>query len=59
MIAAGKITDLYISLYGNINSNERLIENAFELRENSIEYRKKGKPLNIHFYDAESAHIWR
>lgn len=59
MISAGKITDLYISLYGNINSNERLIENAFELRENSIEYRKKGNPLNIHFYDAESAHIWR
>lgn len=59
MIYAGKITDLYISIYGNINDNETVIANAFELRENSIEYRKKGNPLNIHFYDAESAHIWR
>lgn len=49
MISAGKITDLSISLYGNINDNEKLIANAFELRENSIKYRKKGMPLNIHF----------
>ena len=60
MIASGKIENVYISIYGDGNSsyNKKIILNANKLKEKSIECRKNKILLNIHFYDAESAHVW-
>jgi hypothetical protein len=58
-IPSGKITDLFVSIYGDPASdgNKAIIERANELRRMRSEIpRKRG--LNIHFFDAESAHIW-
>lgn len=55
-IERGKVRDLFISIYGDPNGedNRRAIARALRMRES----RPKSRPLNLHFYDAASAHVW-
>ena len=58
-IPHSKITNLFISLYGDKDSeaNKGIIQSAYALREIRSELSRK-KELNVHFFDAESAHVW-
>lgn len=53
----GKTTRLYVSLLGdpNSNSNQRKIQKAASLKD----CRDNGHPLEVQFFDAETAHVWR
>lgn len=61
-IAAGKVEQLFVSVYGDINSedNRALCERALGLTDRRAELGgRRPKPLEIIFYDAESAQVWR
>jgi hypothetical protein len=54
-IAKGKIKHLFVSIYGDINSedNQRIVALAEALKEKRDKY-----PLKITYYSAESANVW-
>ena len=60
LIAAGKIKNLYVSIFGDENSknNIKIIENANSLVNERLNYNPK-IPLNITFFRSESAKVWR
>jgi hypothetical protein len=55
-IGRGKCSKLFVSIYGDPNSdvNKEIIRRAVGLSE----MRRSRYPLEVCFYDAESAHIW-
>ncbi len=59
LIAKGNTPNLYVSIYGDINSanNQVLINNAERLIAHRMDYNSR-KPLKIIYFDAESAHVW-
>ena len=60
LIAAGKIKNLYVSIFGDENSknNIKIIEDANSLVNERLNYNPK-IPLNITFFRSESAKVWR
>lgn len=54
---SSKITHLYVSLYGNINSdaNKLIIQRAGLIQQQ----RPSEKPLKVGFFDAETVGVWR
>lgn len=55
-IADGRITRLYVSIYGDPRDE---VNAAIALRATDLAARRPvRKPLVLHFYDAESAHVW-
>lgn len=60
LIINGKINNLYLSVFGDRNSanNIKIIDNAIALTTERLNYNPK-KPLNVTFFDAESAKVWR
>lgn len=59
-ITEGRTTDLFVSIYGEAESsaNQRVVERANALAEERTS-RNPNAPLTVHFFDAESAHVWR
>jgi hypothetical protein len=59
-ITKGNIGKLFVSLYGNRDSDENLkIRNATQLlADKRVALRGAGNPLEVHFYNAETAHVW-
>lgn len=57
LIPKGKISHLFISLYGDQSKpdNKKIIAKAKSLQENR---KNKSKPLELHFFDAQSINIW-
>jgi len=56
IIPKSKIQNLFISIYGNINSesNKLIVQKA-----ESIVSKRKGKtPLNLYFFDSTTANVW-
>jgi len=55
-IGEGAITDVFISLHGDLNleNTQNLINKALSLKK----MREPSNPLEVHFYDASSAKIW-
>lgn len=55
-ITHGRIKQLYVSLYGDINSkqNKQIIAQAEALKSHRSKF-----PLEISYYDAETAAVWR
>jgi hypothetical protein len=63
MLEVGKITNLYVSIYGRQEEphNELIIGRATRLAEarNARNQRKRRPtPLTVQFFDAQSAHVW-
>jgi hypothetical protein len=61
LIPNGKVSNLFISLYGDVNLpyNQQIIRQAFLLKRRRETNDKKSKnPLNVFFYGAESANVW-
>ena len=58
-ISEGKISEVYISIYGDIESelNKSIVHTANLLIEQRRQSNGK-KPLNVIYYDASSANIW-
>ena len=58
-IPEGKVTDLFVGLYGDPNSenNKRIIAKAFSFADIRTENPRK-KKLNVHFFDAGTARVW-
>ena len=59
-IGVNKVQKLYVGIYGNIDSveNKKLIDNAKKVEQ--IRQDSKSKyPLEVRFYCAESARVWR
>jgi hypothetical protein len=55
-IAEGKITDLYVSLFGD---TKRAINRSIIARARGLaSMRPSDRPLRVTFYDAESAEVW-
>lgn len=56
LIASGKVENLFISIHGDpeSESNKRMIDKTSSLKS----LRKNKHPLEINFYDAETAKIW-
>lgn len=54
-IANGKINHLFVSIYGDPNSeaNQRIIHSA-----ESIKRKRKNQDFEISYYDADSANVW-
>jgi hypothetical protein len=56
LIRKGQIRALYVSLYGDSNSDAN---RQIRTRANQISVERGGRrPLEVHFYDAASAHVW-
>lgn len=56
-IEKGKLAHLYVGLYGDENSEPNKV---IKTRANLIvSNRARTKPLNVSFYDSDSAHVWR
>jgi hypothetical protein len=57
MIGKGKTDNLFVSLHGNpeSDSNKAIIRKANSL----AALRPPNKPLVVHFFDSDSAHVWR
>jgi hypothetical protein len=56
-IEKGKLSNLYISIYGDSESTtNKMIEGRAEALAAT---RTARQPLHVHFFDAESAHVWR
>jgi hypothetical protein len=56
-IEKGKASHLYVGLYGAENGDENKSIKARARR--MVQNRSKSKPLDVSFYDSESAHVWR
>ncbi len=58
LIPKSKITNLFVSLHGDVNSddNKKLIKKVNSFVAKRLE--KKQKVLNVYFYDAKSIDIW-
>lgn len=57
VVGWGKTDNLYVSIHGDPNSdrNQEIIRKA-----NSLATRRSARhPLNVHFFDSESARVWR
>lgn len=56
-IEKGKVKHLYVGIYGDENSDEKktIKSRARKLSEN----RAITKPLEVSFYDSETAHVWK
>jgi len=56
LVRDGKLSALYVSLYGDPNNdtNSQIAAQAFALAAD----RPANRPLKVHFYDAASAHVW-
>lgn len=56
LIPMGKIKNLYVSIFGNTNSevNQEIIKRA----RNLVSKRSGKQALNVYFYDASSANVW-
>lgn len=59
-IACGAAGNIYISLYGDPDSqqNQEILARAELLAARRVELRGERFPLRVHFYDAQSAHVW-
>lgn len=59
-IAAGKVSSLLVGIYGDQNSpaNQEAIANALHLVDLRADLRGPRVPLEVHFYNAASAHVW-
>lgn len=56
LIRKGQTKNLYVSLYGDPNSDPNL---QIRARANQISVeRGQRRPLEVLFYDAASAHVW-
>lgn len=63
MIEAGKVTNLYVSIYGAPDQahNVLIIRRAIRLaeaRDARNQGRRRPSPLAVHFFDAQSARVW-
>lgn len=67
-IVRSKVERLWVSVYGSPDSrtNQELFARVESLEERRLEYvevrdprRRKGRALEVRFYDAESAQVWR
>lgn len=60
LIEHGKVSKLFISIYGDAaaNGNPAIIQRANEMIAKRDEIYRGKKPLNIEFFDAESAEVW-
>lgn len=58
-IPEGKVTDLFVGLYGDPNSdtNRRIIAKAFSFADLRAEIPRKNK-LGVHFFDVGTAKVW-
>jgi hypothetical protein len=58
LIPKGKISNLFVSIYGDINTpdNKKIIRKAHALQQTR---RNDKVPLELYFYDASSVKIWR
>ncbi|MCF6207567.1 MAG: DUF4917 family protein, partial [Sulfurovum sp.] len=58
-IAHGKIPQLFISIYGDIDSDEnrKIVKSANDLIDARKHHREK-YPLEVVYYDASSANVW-
>ena len=58
-IPEGKVTNLFVGLYGDPNSetNKRIIAKAFSFADYRAEIPRKNT-LNIHFFDVGTARVW-
>jgi len=58
-IPEGKVTDLFVGLYGDPNSanNKRIIAKAFSFMDFRAESGRRNK-LNVHFFDVGTARVW-
>lgn len=58
-IASGKVPQVFISIYGDINStaNQDIVAMANHLISERMRYNQKN-PLIITYYDAESSNVW-
>ncbi|MBG6166912.1 hypothetical protein IWQ54_006614 [Labrenzia sp. EL_195] len=58
-IPEGKITDLFVGLYGDPNSesNKRIIAKAFSFADYRAEIPRKNK-LDVRFFDVGTAKVW-
>lgn len=58
-IVAGKIDDLFVSIYGEKSSaeNQQLIHHALTLADERASTKPR-RPLEVHFFDASSANVW-
>jgi hypothetical protein len=56
LLDRGKVSNLFVSLHGdpNSDSNSRIIERTEVMRAR----RPERRPLDVQFFDAESAHVW-
>lgn len=54
-ISEGMVSHLYVGIYGSLRSqdNMRIIASA-----NRIAHERTNQPLEVSFFDAESAHVW-
>lgn len=60
-IAAGRVEQLFVSVYGDMASdaNQALCQRALALSDRrATDGGKRPKTLQIEFFDAESAHVW-
>lgn len=63
MIEGGKVTSLYIGLYGNVDSasNKAIIARAQKIadtRRARATKRRRAVDLQIHYFDAQTAKVW-
>lgn len=63
MIEVGKVTNLYVSIFGEpgLPHNEIIIRRAMRLaeaRDARNQRRRRPTPLAIQFFNAQSAHVW-
>lgn len=55
-IERGKLTQLYVGIYGNPNTPENL---SIISRANKMNYAERKKILNVYFFDATTAKVWK
>ena len=55
-IERGKLTQPYVGIYGNPNTTENL---AIIARANKMNFAERKKILNVYFFDAASAKVWK
>ena len=58
LIEGGRLEKLFVGLYDDVNQqgNQHIINRALLMKERREE--KGGKKLEVHFFDAVSAHVW-